>query len=68
MSQYCDHNFKIIRKEEGEDRSCLQKLLNIRGYDVIVYHLQCSRCGRIISQFVPTCDKSLARSVWEATQ
>ena len=45
MEQKCQHNYKIIRKEEGYRHKLL-----FGGYCVI-YHLQCKKCG-VVHDFI----------------
>jgi hypothetical protein len=45
----CNHKWKIIRAEQGQ-MDTLLTLFGFRGRDVIIYHLQCERCGCILER------------------
>jgi hypothetical protein len=40
----CLHKWRIIRAEEGQ-RDTLMNLLGVRSADVMIYHIQCEKCG-----------------------
>lgn len=55
---YCSHQYKIIRAEEGKEKAfSLLGALGLSWKDVIIYHQQCAKCGKIIIRYGEVCDR-----------
>lgn len=53
----CNHKFEIIRQEEGVEKSFF-----VQNW-VMIYHLQCKKCGVIIHKMCPIVCRTCNRNV-----
>jgi uncharacterized OB-fold protein len=53
----CHHKWKVIRAEEGQKQTLLS-LLGLKAHNIIIYHLQCEKCGLITVRYSEVCDRS----------
>ena len=53
----CPHKWKIIRAEEGKEESLLGLWLPTSMRDVIIYHIQCEKCGELRQRHLGVCKR-----------
>ena len=63
----CNHKWKVIRAEEGQKQTLLS-LLGLRAHDVVIYHLQCEKCGLVTVRYSEVCDRSYKCTILKETR
>jgi len=63
----CNHKCKVIRVEEGK-RETLLGLLGLSMADVMIYHLQCEKCGFIFQRIMDIAQRNREYKVLKETK
>jgi len=63
----CNHKWKVIRAEEGQAQTLLS-LLGLKAHNIIIYHLQCEKCGIITVRYTEVCDRSYDYKILKDTK
>jgi hypothetical protein len=63
----CNHKWKVIRAEEGQ-KETLMTYFGVRSGDVMIYHLQCEKCGTITERIMDICHRGFPFKLLKETK
>lgn len=65
--KYCPHKWKVIRAEEGQ-KETLMSFFGLGSGNIIIYHLQCEKCGEIRTRYAEICQRNFPYKILKETK